>query len=117
MTEEKKADAEQKITTPKVKWDDSNMKTAYANVVNAASTREEVTIFFGTNQTWNVADAKELVIQLSDRIVLNPLAAKRLWVLLGAVLKDYENKHGKLEIETRSSPAATATPTEPVGHA
>lgn len=99
----KKAGAAKQPATPKVKWDDSNMKTAYANVVNAASTREEVTLFFGTNQTWNVADAKELVIQLSDRIVLSPFAAKRLWILLGSVLTDYEKRHGKLDIESRSN--------------
>ena len=106
---ETKAGAAKQPVTPKVKWDDSNMKTAYANVVNAASTREEVTLFFGTNQTWNVADAKELVIQLSDRIVLSLFAAKRLWILLGSVLSDYEKRHGKLEIETR--------PTVPAGGA
>ncbi len=90
-----------KPATPKVKWDDSNMKTSYANVVNAASTREEVTMFFGTNQTWNVADAKELVVQLSDRIVLSPFAAKRLYVLLGTVLKEYESRYGSLDLEGR----------------
>ncbi len=37
--------------TPRVKWDDSNMRSSYANVVNATSSREEVTLFFGTNQT------------------------------------------------------------------
>lgn len=98
---QKKPGTAKQSAAPKVKWDDSNMKTAYANVVNAASTREEVTLFFGTNQTWNVADAKELVIQLSDRIVLSPFAAKRLWILLGGVLSEYEKRHGKLEIETR----------------
>ena len=36
----------------KLNWDDSKMQTTYANVVNASSTREEVSIFFGTNQTW-----------------------------------------------------------------
>ena len=101
MTTATKPAMDKKAATPKVKWDDSNMKTAYANVVNAASTREEVTLFFGTNQTWNVADAKELVIQLSDRIVLSPFAAKRLWILLGSVLKDYETRHGKLEVEAK----------------
>jgi hypothetical protein len=104
-----KSGGAKQATAPKVKWDDANMKTAYANVVNAASTREEVTLFFGTNQTWNVADAKELVIQLSDRIVLSPFAAKRLWILLGGVLNEYEKRHGKLEIETRPNvPGASA---------
>ena len=44
-----------------VRWDDANMTTSYANVVNVASTREEVTLFFGTNQTWKVDQARELM--------------------------------------------------------
>lgn len=118
MADEKKTAAKaKKVATPTVKWDDSNMRTAYANVVNAASTREEVTLFFGTNQTWNAADAKELVVQLSDRIVMSPFAAKRLWVLLGTVLKNYEAQHGKLDLDARSAPAATASTVDQPGHA
>jgi len=118
MAEEKKTGAKaKKSVTPTVKWDDSNMKTAYANVVNAASTREEVTLFFGTNQTWNAADAKELVVQLSDRIVLSPFAAKRMWILLGSVLKNYESQYGKLDLETRTTTAQTASTVDQPGHA
>jgi hypothetical protein len=85
--------------TPKVEWDDSKMRTTYANVVNAASTREEISIFFGTNQTWNVEKKREVTVQLSDRILLSPFAAKRLWVLLGAVLKQHESRFGQLNLE------------------
>jgi hypothetical protein len=85
--------------TPKVVWDDTHMKTSYANVVNASSTREEITVFFGTNQTWNVSKDKEFVVQLSDRIVLNPFAAKRLWTLLGAMLNEYESRYGQLDLK------------------
>lgn len=85
--------------TPKVEWDDSKMRTSYANVVNAASTREEVSLFFGTNQTWNVDERREVTVQLSERIILSPFAAKRLWVLLGTVLKQYENRFGTLNLE------------------
>jgi len=89
-----------KPAVPTVKWDDSNMKTSYANVVNAASTREEVTLFFGTNQTWNLTDNKqEFNVVLSDRIVLNPFAAKRLWTIMGAVLKEYETRFGVLSLD------------------
>ena len=74
------------------------MQTSYANVVNAASTREEVTLFFGTNQTWNPTDAKEFTVRLSDRIVVSPYAAKRLWTILGAVLGEYEKRFGPLKL-------------------
>jgi hypothetical protein len=82
------------------------MRTTYANVVNAASTREEMTLFFGTNLTWNPGEAKEFHVRLSDRIVLNPLAAKRLWMLLGAMLKEYETRFGPLQMGTDSQQGA-----------
>lgn len=86
--------------TPRVRWDDSNMRSSYANVVNATSSREEVTLFFGTNQTWN-ANVDEFTVQLTERIILNPFAAKRLILLLGSVLKEYESRYGTLEIESQ----------------
>jgi hypothetical protein len=88
-----------KPAMPTVNWDDSEMQTSYANVVNASSTREEVTLFFGTNLTWNPTESREFNIKLNDRIVLNPHAAKRLWMLLGAILKEYESRFGPLNID------------------
>ncbi|PLX94837.1 MAG: DUF3467 domain-containing protein [Desulfuromonas sp.] len=85
---------------PKVKWDDSNMNTAYANVCNVSSTREEVTLLFGTNQTWH-AGQKEVTVLLSDRMILNPFAAKRLALLLANVVGQYEKKFGEIAIEIR----------------
>ena len=82
----------------KVRWDDSKMNSTYANVCNVASTREEVTLLFGTNQTWHTG-GKEVVVELSDRIILNPFAAKRLTGLLNAVVKQYEERFGEIDIE------------------
>ena len=90
--------AEQVQKEPTLKWDDSKMQTTYSNAVNVASTREEVSLFFGTNQTWNLGDDNQVNVQLSDRIVLNPYAAKRLSVLLSGVLKEYETRFGALLI-------------------
>lgn len=89
---------------PSVHWDDSDLSTSYANVVNASATHEEVTIFFGTNQTWNVRAENEMTIKLSERIILNPLAAKRLFLILGGVLKEYESKYGTLDIKGFDKP-------------
>lgn len=85
-------------TMPNVTWSDTNMKTSYANVVNVVSSREEMTLFFGTNQSWNAND-KELIVNLSDRVILNPHAAKRLLTLLNAVVKEYENRYGAVNID------------------
>ena len=82
----------------KIKWDDANMKSSYANVCNVTSTREEVVILFGINQAWNRGQ-KEVTIQLTDRIIISPYAAKRLATLLEGVVKEYEKRFGALNVE------------------
>ena len=86
----------------KVKWDDSGMRSGYANVCNVTSTREEVVLLFGMNQAWNRTQ-KEVTIQLTDRIIVSPYAAKRLSVLLDGVVKEYEKRFGTLKIEAPAS--------------
>ena len=82
---------------PKIVWDDSKMNTAYANVCNVLGTREEITVLFGAHQAWR-ADQKEVRVLLSDRVILNPYAAKRLMLMLEKGLKEYEAKFGELKI-------------------
>jgi hypothetical protein len=84
-----------------VNWDDSKMATHFANVVNIQSTQEQVDLFFGTNQTWNVPNDRRVQVELSNRIILSPHAAKRLWLALGGVLESYEARHGELRVEGR----------------
>ena len=86
----------------KIKWDDSNMKSAYANVCNVTSTREEVVLLFGINQAWNRGQ-KEVTIQLTDRIIISPYAAKRLATLLDGVVQEYEKRFGTLSVEGLST--------------
>ena len=100
-----------KPAAPTVDWDDSQMSSTYANVVNASSTREEVTVFFGTNETWNPTAERKFHVSLTNRIVLNPHAAKRLWVLLGAILGEYESRFGALTVEGVKTAAAAASGT------
>ena len=98
MATKAEAPAETSIEGTKIKWDDSNMKSAYANVCNVSSTREEVVLLFGVNQAWNRGQ-KEVTIQLTDRIIISPFAAKRLSLLLNGVVKEYENRFGALNID------------------
>ncbi len=79
----------------KVKWDDSKMRTSYSNVSNVATTREEIMVLFGTSQAWmNTTD--EVTVELSERILLSPFAAKRLLTMLSKSISDYEANYGPL---------------------
>lgn len=95
-TVENKADGGQTHQQVRVTWDDSSMRSVYANVFNVAGTREEIVILFGMNQAWHSAQ-KEVTIQLADRIVMSPFVAKRMAALLNDIIKDYESKYGKLD--------------------
>ena len=97
---------EQTPETPQttIRWDGSKMRNTYANVCNVSSTREEVTLMFGINQNWH-AGQKELTIELSDRMTLNPYAAKRMAVLLMNTMQEYENRFGEIELEAPENKA------------
>jgi hypothetical protein len=80
-----------------IRWDDSNLKSSYANVCNVSSTREEVVLVFGINQAWERGQS-EVQVHLNDRIILSPFAAKRLAGLLTNVVSEYENRFGSLNV-------------------
>ena len=82
----------------RVHWDQSQMRTEFANVINVLSTREEFSVLFGMNSTMSLADPKGYEVKLSNRIVLTPFAAKRLSILLAERVADYEKRHGSLDI-------------------
>jgi hypothetical protein len=90
---------------PRINWDDSNMRSIYANVCNAQSTREEFVLYFGISNPQSGGDQGqgEIVVQLSDRVIMSPFAAKRLCMLLNNVLEQYESRYGSLA-------AGSATP-------
>ena len=78
-----------------IHWDDSNLRTAYANVANVATTREEVMLLFGTSRNWS-GRTDEVTVELSDRILMGPHAAKRLLAMLAKTLEEYERAYGPL---------------------
>ncbi|HEY8606572.1 MAG TPA: DUF3467 domain-containing protein [Noviherbaspirillum sp.] len=83
-----------------LKWDDAQMRTAYANVCNVFGSREEITLLFGTNQVWQPGElqAGEVRVALGERIVLTPYTAKRLALMLEKGLAEYEKRFGKIEL-------------------
>ncbi len=93
---------------PKIVWDDTNMRSSYCNVSNVAGGREEIILLFGMNQAWH-SGQKEVKVQLSDRIVMSPFAAKRMSILLNNVLADYEKRYGKLDLGIAQVPPASTT--------
>jgi Protein of unknown function (DUF3467) len=80
-----------------IRWDGSKMVSTYANVCNVSGTREEVTLLFGTNQSWHTGQ-QEVTVELTNRVILNPFAAKRLAILLGNTVREYEAQFGEMNL-------------------
>lgn len=91
-------------TGPKVHWDDTQLKSSYANVCNVSSTREEVVLVFGMNDAWQQGQ-KQVSVRLTDRVILSPFAAKRMVGLLASVVREYEARFGVLNV---GEPAKTS---------
>ena len=95
---QKTAGASAQEAAPKVRWNSANLKSSYANVCNVSSTREEVILNFGVNQAWERGQP-ELEIELNNRVILSPFAAKRLSMMLSKLVQEYEARHGELKLD------------------
>ena len=82
----------------RVRWDDASMRSLYSNVCNVTGTREEIVLLFGVHQAWH-SGVKEVTVQLQDRVILSPYAAKRMNLLLTRILREYESRYGTLQTE------------------
>jgi len=81
---------------PQVKWDVTQLKSSYVNFANANSTREEVVMNFGINNSWDRSQS-QVEVELAHRLVMSPYAAKRLAELLSKLMAEYETRYGELK--------------------
>jgi hypothetical protein len=81
-------------------FDVSNLQSSSANVCNVSSSREEVVLAFGVNNVWERGQAN-MQVQMANRIVLNPYAAKRLATVLNRVVAEYESRFGALNDDAK----------------
>ena len=108
---DKTADTTARAAQPTMRIDAANIMSTYANTCYASSTREEVVLNFGLNQSWERGQ-NEMEVQLTNRIILSPYAAKRLAILLTSVIQQHEARFGPLDVATSGRPAS-AQPDEP----
>lgn len=78
-------------TAGKIVWDDRSMRSEYANIANVATTSDEIMLLFGTSQAWNNAQ-KDVLVNLSNRIIMTPATAKRFMAVLSRTLEEFEKK-------------------------
>jgi hypothetical protein len=86
----------------RVRFDEREMKTAYANAFRTNGTDDEVILDLGMNFVLPPAekDAQpEIAFKVTDRIVMNYYSAKRLAIMLSQVIRRHEEQFGTLELD------------------
>ena len=88
----------------RLRVDQSNMGTTYANAFKTNATSEEIIVDFGLNMVVPNPQAKDsdvagdILFQINNRLILNYYTAKRLALSLGQIVRGYEEKFGELKL-------------------
>jgi hypothetical protein len=87
----------------RLRVDQRDMETSYANSFRPVTSTEELMLDFGINQTFpiNSEDGKldaEIVFSASSRVIMNYFTAKRLAMALAQIVGKYESEFGEIEL-------------------
>ena len=79
-----------------------NMNTYYANAFQTHSTPEEILLSFGINQTLPSQEegvTADMILQFTNRIIMNHYTAKRLTLSLLQSVREHEERFGVIELD------------------
>ena len=86
----------------RLRMDQREMSTSYANMAITHSTPNEVLMDFGLRlraiPTEN-QESPEDIVKFNDRIIMNYYSAKELAITLSKVVRRYEEQFGELELD------------------
>ncbi|HUU91842.1 MAG TPA: DUF3467 domain-containing protein [Phycisphaerae bacterium] len=86
----------------RLRIDERNLHTSYANAFRTDATADEVMLYFGLNLI-NPAAAQqgtpEFIFQVNERIVVSYRMAKRLALALGQLIRRHEEQFGEISLE------------------
>ena len=86
----------------RIRVDERDMRTSYANAFRTNGTAEEVLLDFGLNLVGppqQQQDQPEIVFQVNDRVIMNYYSAKRLAITLSQLIRRHEDQFGELEMD------------------
>lgn len=92
--------ADQQQQQVQLRIDETKMNTTYANTIRTSTTGDEVVLDFGVNLPVPTPDnSPALQFSVTSRVVLNWRGAKRLAISLGQVIRQFEERHGEIQLQ------------------
>lgn len=102
---EPRAEAQEGDQT-RIQLRDSGVPTKYADFFAISGGADAVLLTFGTQF------GQQGVVQIEEKVVVSPPNAKRLAMSLGAVIRRYEQQHGRIDVgEPSGAPGAAQAQT------
>jgi hypothetical protein len=86
----------------RLRVDEREMTSAYANAFRTNGTAEEVMLDFGLNLIGQPAQGQtqpEILFKVTNRVVMNYYSAKRLAITLSQLIRRHEEQFGELEMD------------------
>jgi len=86
----------------RLRVDERNMTTSYANAFRTNGTADEVMLDFGLNLVNPATQQQgqpEILFQVNDRVIMNYYSAKRLAITLSQLIRRHEEQFGELELD------------------
>lgn len=86
----------------RLRIDERNLHTSYANAFRTDATADEVLLYFGLNLINPVAAQQgtpEFIFQVGERIIVSYRMAKRLALALGQMIRRHEEQFGEIPLE------------------
>jgi len=86
----------------RLRVDERNMGSCYANAFRTQGTAEEVILDFGMNLVAPSPQGQnqpEILFQISERVIMNYYSAKRLAITLSQLIRRHEEQFGELELD------------------
>ncbi|MDP7162911.1 MAG: DUF3467 domain-containing protein [Phycisphaerae bacterium] len=85
----------------RIRMDERDVRTSYANGFRTNGTAEEVILDFGLNivTPTQSKEQPEVIFQINNRVILNYYSAKRLALTLGQLVRRHEERFGELELD------------------
>ena len=86
----------------RLRVDERDMSSSYANAFRTNGTAEEVMLDFGVNLMGPASEEEgqpEIVFKVNDRVIMNYYSAKRLAITLSQLIRRHEDDFGELELD------------------
>ena len=86
----------------RVRVDEREMQTTYANAFHTRPTNDEVMLGFGLNVVVPSPEDRtqpEILFKVNQQVILNYYTAKRLAINLSQVIRRHEEQFGELELD------------------